>query len=432
MSERGQERQAGRARLVQALASLGLGRAARRLLGRQAAGALRDRLRWGRRPRGRPLPGAGRRLEGALGANVIGYLHTESGLGEAARATVRALQAAGMPVAAVPLESDPGQRRGDRSCLDLPAGNPYWCNLIHLNPEPMPEVLGRLGEHRYFPRYNIGYWFWELEHFPPEWQGAFGYLDEVWVGSRFVQACVARAAPVPVTRVPLAVEVGEIGQAPEEVAAVPSGHFRFLFIFDYYSYAERKHPLGLLQAFQEAFAPGEPAHLVLKATDSRRDPEYHRRLREAARPGQVTIIDRYLDRPALNALLAGADCYVSLHRSEGFGLTLAEAMYLGKPAIATAYSGNLDFMRPDNSYLVPYRLVEIDRDHGPYRQGWQWAEPDLAAAGGLMRQVYEQRAAAAAVAAAGARTVREQLSPAAVGKLIRARLEQVQRERGAG
>ena len=414
-----------RARVVGALARLGVGRAARLVLGRRAAEAVRDRLRWGPRPAGPPLPQGARALTGSFGANIIGYLRTESGLGEAARATVRAAQAGGVPAVLTATDVEITQRKDDLSCAREAAGNPYFCNIFHLNAPAMPETLGRLGGNFYFPRYNVGFWFWELEHFPQEWKPGFGYLDELWVASAFTQEAVAKVAPVPVTRIPLGVEVTEIGALPEEAKAIPAGRFVFLFVFDYHSYAERKNPLGLLNAFQAAFPAGAGAHLVLKAAQSERDPEYHRRLVKTARPGDVTLIDRYLDRRDVNALLERCDCYVSLHRSEGFGLPLAEAMYLGKPVIATAYSGNLEFMRPENSYLVPWRPTRIERDHGPYRKGWHWADPDLEAAGRLMRGVYERREEAARVGAEGARVIREEFSYAVVGRLIRERLRQV-------
>jgi len=361
----------------------------------------------------------------------VGYLRTESGLGEAARATVHAAQAAAVPVAVTPMDADTGQRRGDTSLAEVAAGNPYCCNLFGVNASFIAGVLGRLGRDFYFPKHNIGYWFWELAHLSEEWLPGFRFVDEVWAASTFVQESVAKAAPVPVTKIPLGVEVTEIGAPPEEVSAVPAGRFVFLYIFDYHSVAERKNPLGVVQAFQEAFPPGAAAHLILKATQSERDPEYHERLVQAARPADVTIIDRYSDRRAINGLLQYCDCYVSLHRSEGFGLTMAEAMYLGKPVVATAYSGNLDFMRPGNCYLAPYTLVEIDRDYGPYEKGWHWADPDLEAAARLMRRVYERREEGARIGAEGARVIREEFSYGAVGGLIRRRLQQVYDRGGA-
>ena len=422
-----------RARTTRLLAKAGVGKLARRVLGHSLATALRDRVRWGRQPAALPAAppppptlrraDARSRAAGPLGANVVGFLRSESGVGEAARAIVRALVAAGVPVTGVPADAFCGHRQLDASCADLAEGNPYPTNVIYLGADVTPATLTQLGQDFYQSKYNIGCWAWELDQFPPEWLGAFDYVDEVWVPSGFVQDCVSRVSPVPVMRMPHAIEVKDLAEPGPEVWPIPAGQFVFLFMFDYHSFPERKHPLGLLQAFQRAFSARDNVHLVLKGTDSRRNPGYHQRLLAEARPGQVTIIDRYLDRPVINGLLQRCDCYVSLHRSEGFGLTMAEAMYLGKPVIATGYSGNLDFMHPDNSYLVPYRLIEIDQDYGPYRKGWQWADPDLEAAAELMRRVYEQPEQAARVAARGREEMLRHYSPAAVGALARARLE---------
>jgi glycosyltransferase involved in cell wall biosynthesis len=136
-------------------------------------------------------------------------------------------------------------------------------------------------------------------------------------------------------------------------------------------------------------------------------------------------MDAVLPRRATHSLMSVADCYVSLHRSEGFGLTMAEAMYCGKPVIATAYSGNVDFMTHENSFLIPYRLIEIDRDHGPYKAGYEWADPDVDRAVEVMRYVEKNRAAAAAVGERGRAHVSANLAPAAIGEQLRKRLDEL-------
>jgi glycosyltransferase involved in cell wall biosynthesis len=422
--------QSRRARAATSIARMGLGKLARRVIGPRLTTAIRDRIRWGAHaPAATMAPSElGLRREsapirGPLGANVIGYISSESGVGESARSVIRSLRAAEVPVAGTLVDIYCGHRKHDESCADVPAGSPYPFNVVCLNPEETPETFSRLGPEFFRGRLNIGYWFWELEHFPERWLDRFEYLDEVWVASSFCQDSVARAASVPVCKIPLSIEVTDIAPVPADVLAVPDDRFVFLFLFDYHSFPERKNPLGVLQAFQRAFGPDDAAHLVLKGTDSAADPAYHARLVAEARPGQVTIIDRYLDRRVINGLMQRCDCYVSVHRAEGFGLTLAEAMYLGKPVIATAYSGNMDFTTPDNSYLVPYKLVEIDRDHGPYKKGWLWAEPDADHAAEMMLRVFRSRKEAAAVGQRAADYVRGHYSPAAVGRRTRQRLE---------
>jgi glycosyltransferase involved in cell wall biosynthesis len=418
-----------RGNLVSSLAHLGIGRIARRLLGAQLKNRLRDRLLWGERAATtqdwRRPPLRQRVKSDPFGANVIGYLYSESGVGESSRTMARVLQAAQVPVVGVSLDLYCGHRTRAVPPLAVGTENPYAFNLFCVNADVSPEMFTQLGPAFSQNKCNIGYWFWELEAFPDSWRPAFDYLDEVWVASSFTRDCVKRVTSLPVTKIPLAIEPAPAGPPPPQVADLPADTFVFLFIFDYYSHPDRKNPLAVLRAFQQAF-PNEPdVHLVLKGTDSRANPGYHNRLVSEISNGRVTIIDSYLDTPVVQGLLARCDCYVSLHRSEGFGLTMAEAMYLGKPVIATAYSANLDFMRPENSYLVPYTMLEIDRDHGPYKKGWQWADPDIATAAQYMRQVYEDRAAAARIGAAGAQTIHSEFSAAAVGAMVKARLEKL-------
>jgi glycosyltransferase involved in cell wall biosynthesis len=183
-------------------------------------------------------------------------------------------------------------------------------------------------------------------------------------------------------------------------ASVPAGRFVFLFTFDFLSVFERKNPLAIVEAFSKAFTPSEGPVLVVKSVngDLRRLGRDRVRLAAADRP-DIVLIEDYLTNDERDALLARADAYVSLHRAEGFGLTMAEAMILGKPVIATGYSGNLDFMTEENSFLVPYEMAEVPPGCEPYLPGTPWAEPDVDVAARLMRQVVDEPDLAAAKAA---------------------------------
>src|SRR5439155_14898863 len=131
------------------------------------------------------------------------------------------------------------------------------------------------------------------------------------------------------------------------------------------------------------------------------------------------------EREELNSLYDLSDAYVSLHRAEGYGLTLLEAMRFGKPAIATAYGGNVDFMTEDNTYLVRSKMAEVRADWGPYKKGWAWAEPDLEHAAALMLDVYQNRAEAIRRGAAGRSDVLQNLGPAVVGGMMTERLARI-------
>ena len=216
--------------------------------------------------------------------------------------------------------------------------------------------------------YHIAMWGWETDIIPESWKQASKSVDELWAASRFVADGLRRALDVPVHHIPLGFELGPVRQVDLGTYGVPAGSFVFLFIFDLSSTLERKNPLGLISAFKQAFQRGEKVSLVIKVSRGARHPEEFHRLQKEAKQVGAIVIDQRLPREELNGLIAACDRYVSLHRSEGLGLTLAEAMMLGKPTIATAYSGNLDFMDENNSLLVGYDLIEIESMPVPTRK----------------------------------------------------------------
>ena len=227
------------------------------------------------------------------------------------------------------------------------------------------------------------------------------------------------------THIPYAIDVRVPPGIGRRELGVPTDGFVFLYMFDALSVPARKNPMAVVEAFEKAARRfSRPAWLVLKMINGDRENDLRRRLEAArARTPNIVTIERYLKRPELNALFQAADCYVSLHRAEGYGLTLAESMFLGKPVIATGWSANMDFMTPWNSIPVPYQLVQLDQDHGPYPAGQWWAEPDIDAAAAAMVRVVNEPDYASALGANASRDIRSQLSPAAVGAIIRRRLD---------
>jgi glycosyltransferase involved in cell wall biosynthesis len=278
-------------------------------------------------------------------------------------------------------------------------------------------------------RYTIGFWFWELAAFREEWIQFFGYVDEVWAASDFVRASYAAWSPVPVVRMPLPVVLPPIPPLGRSHFGLPASGTLFLYIFDVSSQMERKNPAAAIRAFRLAgFAPGEAA-LVLKFTNAEYDREAVRRLHEAASGLDVIFLDGYMDRAEVCALLQCADCYISPHRSEGFGLTMLESMRLGKPVVGTAYSGNMDFMTEDNSFPLSYRLITIDQDYGPYMRGAQWADPDLDEAARLLRLIHEHPADARTRGQRAQQQIGRQRHPQVTAEAVRARLEAIRQSR---
>ena len=206
---------------------------------------------------------------------------------------------------------------------------------------------------------------------------------------------------------------------------VPRDAFVFLFVFDFHSFVERKNPVGLIRAFKNAFEGRKDIQLVIKSSHGQEYPQQMDMLKEAASGANVHVIDGVYSRKAKNALINAADCYVSLHRSEGFGLTLAEAMFYGKPAVATGYSGNVDFMSSENSFLIPYKIVTIESGQGPYSIGAHWADPDLDHAVDVFRYVERNREAASDIGKRGRDHVSTVLHPATIGRSVALRLQEL-------
>jgi glycosyltransferase involved in cell wall biosynthesis/GT2 family glycosyltransferase len=367
-----------------------------------------------------------------FGVTVIGYVQAESGVGESARSTLRALASTDVPRSVQDFREGNVSRMGERVEDGLPVGVRHAVSLFHINADQLPHARVALGDTWFGTPYRIGFWAWELEQFPAEWHGAFDLVDEVWVPSAFCQRAVAEHAPVPVLCIPHSVAIPEHGQPDRTGFGLRAGSVVFLAMADVMSSPERKNPFGAIEAFERAFAHGpEPVELVVKVSNGDRDPQAMARLRAmAARDARIHLIEDYLDRTTLNRLIDSVDCFVSLHRAEGFGLVNAEAMVRGKVVIATGWSGNMDFMTAENSLPVGYALQTIATDIGPYRAGQRWAEPDLDDAAEKMRRVAADRPLRERLGQRARADCAAQLSPPVVGRLMATRLTAIGARRG--
>jgi hypothetical protein len=259
------------------------------------------------------------------GVNLAGYFTSVLGVGEVARQVVEALErqnVAVSPVGLVASHSPQGERapRGDS-----PAYASFPINLVAVNADVFPAFVDDMGPDFFAGRHTIGLWWWEVSEFPDRWLSSFESVDEVWAGSRHVADAVAAKSPVPVVKVTVPVDVSPFEPRSRAELGMPEG-FCFLFSFDYNSVFERKNPLAAIEAFALAFEPGSGASLVLKCINGERDPENHERLlAAAARHPDVHVIDHHVSREEKDAMHAACDCFLSLHRAEGFGLGLPSA-----------------------------------------------------------------------------------------------------------
>ncbi len=367
---------------------------------------------------------------------LTGYLGHTLGLGAAARGYVQALGAAGVPVrtVSVPLHhlalpAALAAEYGRHGFEDLVQDGRHGFEIVAVNADELPDFVERLGED-YFEGPRIGIWGWETNSIPPRWQRAFALVDEIWVYSRFMAENIGAVAPVPVLTLPPPVQRPLERHGPLRLG-VPEG-FLFLFAFDYLSTIQRKNPVGLIEAFKRAFAPGEGPQLLIKTINAPLRPLAEEEVLWAAheRP-DVHVLDRSLSAEELGGLMAACDCYVSLHRAEGFGLTMAEAMAIGKPVIATGYSGNVDFMNQENSFLVDYTLGRVGPECEIYPPEGEWADPSIGHAAELMRRVHGEPEQAARLAARAAEDIALTLSPEATGAAMRSRLRELMAGTGA-
>jgi glycosyltransferase involved in cell wall biosynthesis len=388
----------------------------------------------GARPAGRVASIAS---EDGLAVRLTGYLGHTLGLGAAARGYAQALGAASVPVmtVSVPLHHLAlpvalAEEYGRHGFEDLVREGRHGFEIVAVNADELPDLVERLGED-YFEGPRIGIWGWETNTIPTRWERAFALVEEVWVYSRFMAENIGAVAQVPVIALPPPVQRPSKAAAPLRLG-VPEG-FLFLFAFDYLSTVQRKNPVGLIEAFKLAFAPGEGPQLLIKTINSPLRPLAEEELLWAAHGREdIHVVDRSLTNDELNGLMAACDCYVSLHRAEGFGLTLAEAMAIGKPAIATGYSGNVDFMNSENSYLVDYTIGRVGPECEIYPPEGEWAEPSVEHAAELMRRVIEDPVEARRRGARAAQDIARALSPAATGAAMRDRLQQLARGSGGG
>jgi glycosyltransferase involved in cell wall biosynthesis len=306
----------------------------------------------------------------------------------------------------------------------LSTDNPHPVNVFHINADQMPLAYDLLGRDFFRGHYNVGFWHWELPELPNEYLPGFAALQEVWVPSAFVLDAVSAKSPVPVVKMPHAVEFAVDNKVTRARMGLPEGKFLFLTMYDLHSYHERKNPEAVIAAFRKAFRDRSDVMLVVKVQNTNSCPEEFARLQEvAAESGNMLLIGNTMRREEVYNLEWLCDCFVSLHRSEGFGLGLAESMYLGKPVVGTNWSGNTEFMRPSNSFTVDYRLVQIDRDVGVYRRGQWWAEPDIEHAAWSMAKLVADDELRREIALQGQQTLRTNFSPAAIGARIQRRLK---------
>ena len=354
------------------------------------------------------------------GFNLVGYLTREMSLGDVARRISDAASAAYINISTIAYQRTGSPVVEPRLVADQQVG--YDTSLAVVTADQFgflaqdhPVLFAATSK-------MIGYWFWELEFIPELMVAAISLVDEIWTGSQFVTDAFAAVTDKPVRTVPIAIPKPNPStrqRADFPMLADLGDRFVFLVVFDHFSITERKNPIGAIEAFAKAFRPNEGPVLIVKSMNGAATPEDHARVKRAAegRP-DISIWDEHLSRADQMALVGAADCLVSLHRSEGLGLHLAEAMWLGTPTIATRYSGNVDFMDDSCALLVDAGRTNVTHGRGVYPETAVWADPDLNQAAAMMRQIMSDGALRSSLAEQALIKMQTQVSPPETGRLI--------------
>lgn len=365
---------------------------------------------------------------------IYGRFRAATGVGAAARASYRAALAAELEPAAHDLDGYEPQVELDFS---LRYGvEDHDVALFHINADETVDLRCHAPAKAVRAPHRIGYWAWELEDFPLEWSAAFDFVDEVWCPSRFVAQAVQNRTSKPVFVIPHAVDAPS---TPLDMAAarqrlgLPQGATIFLTGYDAASFTERKNPAGAVAAFKAAFPQETPTNiqplLLIKIGNAVADLRGMQQLRAMiGSDDRIHILEAKFSPNEISTLQSACDVFVSLHRSEGFGLWIAESMARGKPVVVTNYGGNLDFTDDPSAFRIGYRLIDIQEGQYPFGVGRRWADPDFEEASVVLRRLAQDPALRRRMGEAGARMIQQQFSLGAIGAKIRRRLFQLRAE----
>jgi glycosyltransferase involved in cell wall biosynthesis len=359
------------------------------------------------------------------GVNLIGFAYGQLGVGEDVRMLASSCEAAGIPFAVIartPVgERGPPDRWLDPHVVGEPVFDVSILCMTGFDTASLyledPSLVSDTA-------YRIGFWPWELPRWPAEWGCAFDFVDEIWVSSRYTEQAIAASSTVPVLHMPMAVGIDRIVPRPRGDFGLPDDRLLFLYVFDGHSYPARKNPGAAVAAFRAAFPGGdEPVGLVVKLMGGdRADPLLRAFFQACAEDRRIVLIDRVMDRGDVLGLIAASDVYLSLHRAEGFGRTIAEAMLLGRPVIATGFSGSDELVGDATALPVAWRKRDVGPDEYPFGDGQWWADPDIEHAASCMRRLTRSPELGAGLAERARRLVASRHAPIRVGPLYADRL----------
>jgi glycosyltransferase involved in cell wall biosynthesis len=365
-------------------------------------------------------------MKTTVGINLVGYIAAELGIGEAVRALARACSAIGIPYSVVDVGFQSSNLQRDMQAYTNASNHRFAIDLLYVNADQTQSTIDYLKQKGLESSYKIGFWHWEQPKLPPSHLPAFRHLNEIWVPSSFVRNAVATMSPVPVVIIPHALSITPTPSVQRSQFGLPPDKLLVLMMYDFHSYQYRKNPQAAIAAFCKATQGRDDTVLVVKTINAHyhTDESLELRTHLAGLPS-VIIIDQFLTRQQTWDLQSCCDILVSLHRAEGFGLVIAEMMFLGKPVVATGWSANMDFMTPENSMPVKYTLKPLAESIGAYPAGPVWAEADIDHAASSISQLLDQPELRIRLGLQAARDIRRQLDPEVVGELVNERMQAI-------
>ena len=361
------------------------------------------------------------------GVNLMGDIRAETGLGQSMRTVARLLEIGKVPFLVrqidVPGDMEHMERHWDSFVEEA---NRYGINLVHINNSIWQQSYNQIPVSDLNGRYNIAYWLWELEDFPDEWLPCIETVDEIWTPAEFISAGIRKKTDKPVMTMPYGMELDMQDLLGREYFKLPQDKFLFLVMYDFLSISERKNPQGVIKAYKKAFsAENQNVGLVIKVNHLGNKGELESLKKELEGYPNVYFITDNLSRKEVESLIAAVDVLVSLHRAEGFGLPLAEAMYLGTALIATNWSAPTEFMNEESACLVDYELITLTEDIGPYHKGNRWADADIEQTAEYMKKLAEDKEYYENKMRSGSAYIREALNPEKMAQKMESRIREI-------
>ena len=361
------------------------------------------------------------------GVNVLGLVTAEMGLGQSTRLVLDTLKETSYATSIKDFELVSNISRNNRKYSDqLVQDFKYNINIIHLNPPELMLAHFFLPSNLWKKRYNIGFWLWELEALPKDWIKSIKYVDEIWTPSEFISKTIRKYTQKPVYTMRYPIHPVIKGELNRGDFGLPADRFLFITLFDFNSTLERKNPKATIDAYRKLESIQENVGLVIKINHVNED-VLKQLERLTADLKYVYVVAKTLSDVDTHSLIHLCDALISLHRAEGFGLTMAEAMYLGIPAIATNWSANTEFMNQENSCLVDFSMIEIEQNHTFYESGNKWANANVDHALSYMLRLTQDKDYYQEIARSGEKYIKETHNLTISSKIMSNRIQEIER-----